>query len=183
VEEYRLNHEDANEGYDPFVSSPRRGGRQGRSGPSRTYVAAVAVTGGLVLLLIVLLATGGGSSSKNGQAAHTATGTPTTSARHAASHPRPTIVALSLKPTAAVYVCLIGDHGRKLVPGLELQAGESTATYHAHRFLLTLGNSSVTMYVDGRPRSVPPSSQPIGYTITRNRGRQPLTGTQLPTCR
>jgi hypothetical protein len=185
VEEYRLTHEDANEGYDTIVSSPRsprRGGRQGRSGPSRTYVAAVAVTGGLVVLLIVLLATSGGSSSKNSGAAHTSTGTHTT-AHHAPARARPTIVALSLKPSAAVYVCLIGDHGRKLVPGVELQAGESTPTYHARRFLLTLGNSSVTMFVDGRPRSVPPSSQAIGYTITRSRGRQPLTAGQLPTCR
>ena len=36
------------------------------------------------------------------------------------------VVALSLRPPAPVYVCLIGDHGRKVIPGEELQAGEST---------------------------------------------------------
>ena len=53
------------------------------------------------------------------------------------------------RPTAPVYVCLIGDDGRKLIPGNELQAGESTPTYHARRFEITLGNSAVTMFVDG----------------------------------
>jgi hypothetical protein len=39
------------------------------------------------------------------------------------------------------------------------------------------------MYVDGRARAVPPSSQAIGYTITKARGRQPLAPAQLPTCK
>jgi hypothetical protein len=93
------------------------------------------------------------------------------------------IVSLSLRPSAVVYVCLIGDGGRKLIPGLELQPGETTRTYRARRFLITLGNSAVTMYVDGKPRTVPPSSQAIGYSITRYRGRQPLAAGELPTCK
>jgi hypothetical protein len=93
------------------------------------------------------------------------------------------VVSLSLSPSAVVYVCLIGDHERKLIAGRELQPGETTATYHARRFEITLGNSSVTMFVDGRPRTVPPSSQAIGYSITKARGRQPLSAGQLPTCR
>jgi hypothetical protein len=39
------------------------------------------------------------------------------------------------------------------------------------------------MLVDGRARTVPPSSQAIGYSITKARGRQPLSAGQLPTCR
>ena len=81
-----------------------------------------------------------------------------------------------------VYVCLIGDDGRKLIPGIELQPGESTPTYHARRFEITLGNSSVTMFVDGMARTVPPSSQAIGYSITKASGRQPLRAGHLPTC-
>ena len=91
-------------------------------------------------------------------------------------------MTLSLRPRAIVYVCLIGDGGRKLIPGVELQPGASTPTYHARRFEITLGNSSVTMIVDGSPRSVPPSSQAIGYTITKAAGRRPLRLGQLPTC-
>ena len=93
------------------------------------------------------------------------------------------MVALSLKPTAPIYVCLIGDNGRKVIPGLNLPAGESTSTYHARRFEITLGNNAVTMYVDGKARSVPSSSAAIGYSITKAHGRQPLPAAQLPTCK
>jgi hypothetical protein len=91
-------------------------------------------------------------------------------------------VALSLRASGRVYVCLIGDNGRKAIPGLELQAGESTSTYHARRFEITLGNSSVTMFVDGKARVVPASSQAIGYSITKAAGRTRLHSGQLPTC-
>jgi cytoskeleton protein RodZ len=189
VEEYRLHHERGNEAFEPIVAAPRGGrGRPTRQGPSRGYLLAVSLVGGLIVLLIVLLATGGGSPGKpaapaaktttsGSTSSHTSTAVTSGHARAAA------IVALSLKPSATVYVCLIGDHGRKLIPGLELLAGESTPTYHARHFTLTLGNSSVTMYVDGRARSVPPSSEPIGYSITKSRGRKPLAAAQLPTCK
>ncbi|HXR28852.1 MAG TPA: helix-turn-helix domain-containing protein [Solirubrobacteraceae bacterium] len=192
VEEYRLHHERASEAFEPIVSTPRRqrarGGGRPISGPSRGYIAAVSVIGGVIVLLIVLLATGGGSSKSPSRTTATTTTSHSSTSHHRSSStaaaPRPpAVVALSLKPSATVYVCLIGDHARKLIPGIELQAGESTATYHARHFLITLGNSSVTMYVDGRPRSVPPSSQAIGYSITKARGRQPLQSSELPTCK
>ena len=53
------------------------------------------------------------------------------------SHHGPTLVALSLRPTAAVYVCLIGDNGRKLIPGTELQPGDE----HPHVPRQTLRDS------------------------------------------
>ncbi|HEY4427357.1 MAG TPA: helix-turn-helix domain-containing protein [Solirubrobacteraceae bacterium] len=193
VEEYRLHHERPSEGaLEPIVSTPRGGGR-GRvpgSGPSRRYMVAVGAIGSLIVLLIVLLLVGGGSSGKTKSTAAT-TRKHTAATRHhggtgagrPAASTLPPVVSLSLSPSAVVYVCLIGDHERKLIAGRELQPGETTATYHARRFEITLGNSSVTMFVDGRPRTVPPSSQAIGYSITKARGRQPLSAGQLPTCR
>ena len=91
-------------------------------------------------------------------------------------------MALSLRPSARVYVCLIGDNGRKVIPGEELAPGTTTHTFHAKRFEITLGNSSVTMFVDGRARAVPASSQAIGYTITKAYGRKRLPEGRLPTC-
>jgi hypothetical protein len=91
-------------------------------------------------------------------------------------------VALSLRPSARAYVCLIGDKGRKLIPGEELQPGITTQTYRARHFEITLGNSSVTMIVDRRRMSVPQSSQAIGYSLTKAEGRRPLPEGQLPTC-
>ena len=193
VEEYRLEHErpsDAN--LEPIISSPQRTGRRSQpSGPSRVYDVSVAAIVIVIIALIVLIVTSGsGSSSKS-----TATTTVPATTKKAGSSSSKTgssaggtqtsaqrIVALSLTPTGTVFVCLIGDNGKVLIPGRNLEVGESTPTYHAHRFLVTLGNSSVTMYVDGKRRAVPPSSQAIGYSITRANGRHTLSSTQRPTC-
>jgi len=170
VEEYRLNYER----------------------PSEAALEPVGVVGVVIVLLVIGLLSEGGSPS------NTTTGTTTArthdkhagthhgrGAGHAAAHPTSTttrVVALSLRPSAAVYVCLIdNDTGSKLIPGLELQPGTSTRTFHAKHFTITLGNSSVTMFVDGTPRTVPPSSEAIGYSITKA-GRQRLKTGELPTC-
>ena len=191
VEEYRMHHErPADAAFDPIASTPpRQRQRPPRSGPSRAYMVSVGVVGLVIVLLIVLLATSGGSSKK-GAATTTAA---KSKASHARRHPasvspaaRTTtapLVALSLKPSAEVYVCLIGDNGRKLIPGSTLTAGESTPTFHARRFMLNLGNNAVTLYINGRARTVPPSSQAIGYSITKANGRQPLAAGELPTCK
>jgi len=139
----------------------------------------------VIIVLIILLATSGGSGTHTPTTAAKSTPAKTT---HTAAKPKHTtaaaqVLALSLKPTAPIYVCLIGDNGRKLIPGLELQAGESTPTYHAKHFEITLGNNSVTMYIDGRPRSVPSSTAAVGYSITKARGRRTLSASQLPTCK
>jgi hypothetical protein len=148
----------------------------------------VGAIGSLIVLLIVLLLVGGGSSGPTTSTATTATKKHAAKARHPAgkSVARGTlapVVTLALSPSAVVYVCLIGDNERKLIPGLELQPGETTPTYHARRFKITLGNSSLKMIVDGQARTVPPSSQAIGYSITKARGRQRLAAGQLPTCK
>ncbi len=194
VEEYRLHHEHPSDAMmEPIVSPPRGSGRSpGRGpgrGPSRAYIASVTVIGALIVLLIVLLATGGGGSSKHG--AHKSTGaTAGTGSSARSGAPAGTRAALvtsnvtlSITPTSVVYVCLLGDGGRKLIPGINLQPGETTSTYHAKRFELTLGNNAVTLNIDGRPRTVPASSQAIGYSITKARGRKTLPGGQLPTCK
>jgi cytoskeleton protein RodZ len=190
VEEYRLNHETPTDaGLEPIAASPRRsrphaGGGRAPDGPSRAYMALVGVIVVIIILLIVALISGGSSSKNPGSASSSAHrrahARQATGKAGASSTPAP--VALSLRPLATVYVCLIGDGGRKLIPGLELQPGASTPTYHARRFQITLGNSSVTMFIDGVPRSVAPSNQAIGYTITKAAGRRPLRLGQLPTC-
>jgi len=196
VEEYRLHHEHPSEAMlEPIVSTPQSTRPRGRAGPtdkrpSRGYMIAVGAIGVVIVVLIALLIAGGGpstntTSTSTGAAAHgrasskhSASGA--AARRHAVSSSA--IVALSLKATAVVYVCLIGENGLKLIRGIELHPGESTPTYHARRFEITLGNNSVTMFVDGIARTVLPSSQAIGYSITKAHGRQPLPAGQLPTC-
>jgi cytoskeleton protein RodZ len=194
VEEYRLNYERPSEAaLEPIVSTPSSSPARARvpSRPSRGYMALVAIVGVVIVLLVIGLLSEGGSSPSS-----TTAGTTTAQAhdKHVrthgrgsghAAHPTSTasrVVALSLRPNAAVYVCLINDDdGDKLIPGQELQPGTSTPTFHSKHFTITLGNSSVTMFVDGTPRTVPPSSEAIGYSITKA-GRQRLKSGELPTC-
>jgi cytoskeleton protein RodZ len=199
VEEYRLQHERPSESMlEPIVSTPqsrrapRRGRQGGSEGPSRAYMLTVGAIGLVIVVLVVLLIAGGGSSGKNKTTSSNLTTTHTSAsgskqkAGATSAHRRVSPdaeVTLALKPTGVVYVCLIGDGGHKLIPGLNLQPGETTRTYRAKRFQITLGNSAVTMIVDGIPRTVAPSSEPIGYTLTKADGRRPLAAGNLPTCK
>jgi cytoskeleton protein RodZ len=196
VEEYRLNYERPSEAaLEPIVSTPSSGrGSRGRvpARPSRGYMALVGIVSVVIVLLVIGLLSEGGSSPSSTTASTTTAAQ--THDKHARTHARGTghaahptssasrVVALSLRPSAAVYVCLINDDtGSKLIPGQELQPGTSTPTFHSKHFTITLGNSSVTMFVDGIPRTVPPSSEAIGYSVTKA-GRQRLKAGELPTC-
>ncbi len=193
VEEYRLTHERPSEGMlEPIVAPSQRSQRSQRGrgrqtgNPSRGYTLAVGAIVLVIVVLVVLLVSGG---SPKHTAKTLATTTPakktqghtTTTVKH--SHLSSEVLALQLRPTGPVYVCLIGENGRKLIPGLELQAGEATATYHAKHFEIALGNNAVTMSIDGIPRAIPASSQAIGYSITKAHGRRTLAAGQIPTCK
>jgi cytoskeletal protein RodZ len=195
VEEYRLNYERPSEPPEPIVSSPRRvrvprGPSRPGGGPSRGYLALVAIVGVVIVLLIVGLLSGG---NKSGSTPSTSARTAATTAKHeatrgsgarranGASTGAASIIALSLRATGTVYVCLIGEGGRKLINGQTLEAGARTPTFHAKRFELTLGNNAVALTIDGTPRAVPASSGAIGYTITKA-GRKTLAPGHLPTC-
>jgi cytoskeleton protein RodZ len=195
VEEYRLNYERPSEAaLEPIVSTPSSSPPRGRvpSRPSRVYMALIAVVGVVIVLLVIgLLSEGGGSPSSTTASSATKT---QTHGKHARTHGRGTghathptttasrVVALSLRPSAVVYVCLIDDDtGSKLIPGVELQPGTSTPTFHSKRFTITLGNNSVTMFVDGIARTVASSSEAIGYSVTKA-GRRRLKAGELPTC-
>ncbi len=208
VEEYRQNYERPNESaLEPIVSKSSRpqgagrrgaGGRRassarsggGATGPSRGYLIAIAAVSVLIVVLVVALLAGG-SSPKNsttttGSTAN-GTGTDRTTHRTTGLTAPPTtqaqVVSLSLQPTGPIFVCLLGDGGRRLIPGATLEPGSIQPTFHARHFALTLGNNAVKLYIDGSLRVVPPSSKPIGYSITKAGGRHTLTAAQQPTCK
>jgi cytoskeleton protein RodZ len=194
VDEYRLRCEPPSETeHQPIVATPRRQSRRpapsmGR--PSRGYAIAVGAICLLIVLLLVGLLSRKGGGSPSRQAGNTtarragghrhATGaTRSTTARSLA---RGGLVALSLHPSAPVWVCLIADNGRKAIPGVTLQPPYTPVTYHATHFLVTLGNDAVTMYVDGKAQTVPSSAKAVGYSIT-SAGRRTLAAAQQPTCK
>jgi cytoskeleton protein RodZ len=203
LEEYKLQYEHPRDAAE-FIQQPGAASRRARtrgqagasrravaaprSGPSRGYVVAVGFVGLLIVLLIVGLLSGGGSPSSTAstqarQPSHGASaGAGKAGHRHVLAVTRANLASLKLEPTAEVYVCLIGDGGRKRIPGVILKpSGATEPEYHARRFLLTLGNNAVTLVVNGKSRAVPASSGAIGYSITRT-GIRSLASAEQPTC-
>src|SRR5690242_18109717 len=101
-------------------------------------------------------------------------------AQHKAAPPKPKTVTLQLVPTGTVYVCVENGAGTTLIAGQTFAAGETIPTEKASKLLITLGNSSVQMKVNGKAVQVAQGS-PIGYSITPS-GMTPLSSGQLPTC-
>jgi len=93
----------------------------------------------------------------------------------------PQLASIHFEPTAEVYVCLIGDNKARRIPGVILKPGQPEPTYHARRFLLTLGNAHLALLVNGKPLTVPESRTAIGYAITRT-GVRELVPAEEPTC-
>jgi cytoskeletal protein RodZ len=192
VDEYRRLYEQPVEldHQPPVMAAPARRSRATERGrPSRGYAIAVGAIG----LLIVLLVVGLLSQKKGGSPSTSASSTTNIGNRRHASRHRSnarttgitgasTRVALSLKPSAPIWVCLIADGTRKAIPGTILSSSYTPVTYHANRFTVTLGNDAVTLYVNGRPESVPSTSTSIGYSITSS-GRRLLSASQQPTCK
>jgi hypothetical protein len=95
--------------------------------------------------------------------------------------PTPTTVKLQLVPTAPVYVCLINGAGAKLINQQTFAPGQTIPTEKASKLLLTLGNASVQMKVNGRSVAVSPSANPIRFMIKPSGAHQIPLSTS-PTC-
>ncbi len=90
------------------------------------------------------------------------------------------MVTLKLVPTSSVYVCVEDGKGNKLIPGVIFAAGQTIPTETAKKLMVTLGNPSVQMKVNGKTVSVADAS-PVGYELTPGKST-PLAAGQLPTC-
>ena len=182
VEEYKRRYERPNEPAEPF-SAPRPRDRERRRTPvgvptppllSPTTLSIGAVIVVILVLLFVLGKWGsGGGGGNNNAGTNSAGGTAPSTARHKAkpkhhkttAPPKPTVASLRLVPTGSVYVCLIDNTGAKRVSGT-LTAGSTQHTYHAKRFLMTVGNSNLKMVVNHHTLTVPPSKTATNYVIT-----------------
>jgi helix-turn-helix protein len=97
----------------------------------------------------------------------------------------PARVTLQLVPTGTVYVCLVNGRGAKLINEQTFATGQTIPSASARRLLLTLGNASVQMKVNGKPVPVAASASAIRLLITPAAGGSdvrhiPLS--QTPTC-
>jgi cytoskeleton protein RodZ len=156
---------------------PRR-----RGIPPWLVIAAV-----LVIIVVVLFVVG---KNNSGSGSHSTTQARTTTTTHHATHHRrkrrvhkaaPTTVKLQLQPTGQVYVCLVDGTGKKLIPGLIYNVGQTIPTKSSSALLLTLGNNNVKMKVNGVSVPVPASAGSIGYRLVPG-GHSTLAVAQQPKC-
>jgi len=192
VDEYKRRYErPADQDTRPIAPLGReRERRRRRSRFGRVF----AVVGVLVAVAVALFVVGSLSGNTNsttsstpaasGSTSTTTTHTTTTTAhRHKhrpAPPPKPTTVTLKLVPTSSIYVCVEDGNGKKLIPGLLFAAGQTIPTETAPKLMITLGNPSVQMKVNGKTVPVAQES-PIGYELTPGK-TSPLPAGQLPTC-
>ncbi len=184
VDEYRLRYEK------PQATDRKPVGGSLGKGREQTR-RPVRVPRGLIILVIcaalvaVLFVLGSQSDDKNGDSRVTgSTETSTVKKKKATvgkSSP-PKKVSLQIVPSAEVWACLENAKGQKLIPGKAISPGTTPRTYRSSSFKLTLGNGSAELKINGRMKTVPESSEGVGYAIT-SKGRRSLSKAQRPTCK
>ena len=146
-----------------------------------------AIIGGVLVAVVVALyfiGTAGNNGTKTTSTPTVQAGT-TNHRKRRAHHPRttapPKMVKLQLVPTGTVYVCLVDGTGKVLIPGQIYNNGQTIPTKTAPKMLLTLGNNSVQMKVNGTDVKVNPSSTAIGFLLAPD-GNSPLPASKMPRC-
>jgi cytoskeleton protein RodZ len=126
-------------------------------------------------------------ASHSSTSSTSATSRTTTAGKRPAKHhhpapppPRPTTVTMKLVATSAVYVCVEDGNGKRLIPGVIYQPGQTIPTETARKLIMTLGNSAVQMKVNGKNVAVGPGA-PVGYQLTPGKATL-LPAARRPTC-
>jgi cytoskeletal protein RodZ len=170
----------------PLGRERERKRRRPRLGPVAAVVLVLVAVAAALFVVGSLSGTNTTPTTPPTTAASRSTSTTTTHTAKTRAHhhrpapPKPTTVTLKLVPTSSVYVCVEDGTGKKLIPGVIYAAGQTIPTETANKLMITLGNPSVQMKVNGKTVTVGNSS-PIGYELTPGK-TTPLSAGQLPTC-
>jgi len=197
VEEYKLRHERLTGDELARPIGPPTGGRMRATPPGIPRGAVVSLIVVLLLATLFVLGklSGGGDKGTAGPAApasttkrsatqppaSSATGTKTPAVKPTTPSRGPRAVSLQIVPTAPVNVCLAAKGRGILINAVTLQPGQPSKTFRSTRFRIVLGNNGARLKLGGRSLTVPASSGPIGYEITRA-GRTPLSVAARPAC-
>ncbi len=186
VDEFKRRYERPDHDIRPVATLSRERERAAR-GP---LLPSWAIIGGVLVAVVVALyfiGTNTGNSPKTPSTGSVAAGA-TTHHKRRTHHPArahtpviPASVKLQLVPTGTVYVCLVDGSGKKLIPGQIFSSGQTIPTQTASKMLLTLGNASVQMKVNGANVKVTPSSSSIGFVLAPD-GAKPLSASKQPRC-
>ncbi|MDQ6745956.1 MAG: helix-turn-helix domain-containing protein [Actinomycetota bacterium] len=182
IDEFKRRYEGPSDELRPIATLHRERERAAR-GPLVPPWAPIGLV--LVAVMVVLYILGSNSSNKTKITSPTGVHAGTAH-RHSRHRPRapsaaPTAVSLQLVPTGSVYVCLVDSSGRRLIPGRIFAAGQRIPAQHGSKLLLTLGNASVRMKLNGSAVHISASTSSIGYLL-RPGGATPLPAAQQPRC-
>ncbi len=184
VDEFRRRYErPSDHDLRPLATLGRERERSAR-GPLLPPWAVIGVV--LIVVVVVLYVIGSGNSSHKPQPpAGVHVNKPQ---HHKANHKpakqlpaTPTKAKLQLVPTGPIYVCLVSGAGTKLINEQTFSPGQTIPTETGTKLLLTLGNNSVQMKVNGHSVTVAPSAAPIRYMITPA-GQHLISTSTSPTC-
>jgi cytoskeleton protein RodZ len=187
VDEYKRQYErPTDHEMRPVSSMHRERERDKRGSPVPPWLIIGVVLVGIVVALYLVGSHKGKKAATNPNVAGTTTGgkhhkKPEHQKPQHKAPPKPTNVTLTLVPTGQVYVCLVDGNGNKLIPGQIFDTGQTIPTEKRQKMLLTLGNNSVQMKVNGKNVPVAASASSIGYSLTAN-GAAPLPASQQPSC-
>jgi cytoskeleton protein RodZ len=182
VEEYKRQHERPSDHELAPISSLSRERERAARGPLLPPWVLIGLV--LVAIVGVLFVVGSFANKPSPPAISRTTTTQARRPAHRVVPPpiaKPKTVTLQLVPTASVYVCLVNGAGAKLIPGHIFSPGQTIPTETAGKLLLTLGNASVQMKVNGKSVSVAPSASAIGLMLSPGR-EAPLPASQQPRC-
>ena len=188
VDDYKRRYERPDHDMRPVAALSRERERAAK-GP---LLPPWAIIGGVLVAIVAALWVVGsnlGGGGKNKTTSSTSAQTSTTTPRKHRRRRRtqtlgittPKNVKLQLVPTGTVYVCLVDGTGKKLIPGQIFNTGQTIPTKTATKLLLTLGNASVQMKVNGASVKVSPSASSIGFMLQPS-GTTPLPPSKQPRC-
>jgi cytoskeletal protein RodZ len=152
-------------------------------------IIAVVLVGVVAALWLIGNGTGGKSPTTpvTGTKSHHPHQHPTSTPQHTTPpHRRPptprsaTLELQEVGPTP-VYICVVNHAGKKLIPGVTYAVGAAIPTVVGRELLVTLGNNSVKMRVNGKPYTVAASANAIGLRV-KPTGVTSLTPSQEPSC-
>jgi hypothetical protein len=180
VDEFRRRYEGpADHELQPISSLARERERATRRPLSSSWIVIAAV---LVVVVVALFLVGTLTGGKKAQTTSTTPAGKTHRRHHRpAVAPKPKTVKLQLLPTGSVYVCLVNGAGTKLINQQTYSAGQTVPTETGSKLLLTLGNNSVQLRVNGRTVPVTASSSAIRLQIDPS-GVHPVPISTTPTC-
>ena len=183
IDEYKRRYERPSDHEMRPISALTHERERAARGPLLPPWAIIGVVLVAVVVVLYLIGTAGNNNKKptTPTGVHAGTTKHKKRKKHHKTTPAATTVKLELVPTGSVYVCLVDGTGKKLIPGQIFSSGQRIPTETASKLLLTLGNASVQMKVNGSSVKVSPSSSSIGFLLEPT-SHKALPVSQQPRC-